>query len=173
MPASREGQGMGLVSSRCSAKHLLNEKQMKVGRRKPWWPEGVLPHAALGGWGGSISTSDWSTGGLAVLGPLSQCPRRSQPVDPSDHSQFLSRRKTLDYPGIHCSEKWACHPAYPSCQQNPPHSQATSLPIQETLPQGLGSLLGMWWARTLLAFRSEWSGLSPKENRQTKVGPAW
>lgn len=60
---------MGLVSSRHSAKHLLNEQWMKVGQKEAWWPEVCCLHAALGGWGGSISTSDWSTGGLQVGDP--------------------------------------------------------------------------------------------------------
>lgn len=134
---------MGLVSSRCSAKHLLNEKQMKVGQKEAWWPEVyclTLPWEAGEGLSAHLTGAqeDWRSGT-----PLPQCPRRSQPVDPSDHSQFLSRRKTLDYPGIHCSEKWACHPAYPSCQQKPTTLASHITPIQEeTLPQGLGSLPG-------------------------------
>ena len=66
---------MSLVSSRCSAKHLLNEKRMKVGQKEAWWPEVYCLHAALGGWGGSISTSDWSTGGLAVRDPSPTVPK--------------------------------------------------------------------------------------------------
>lgn len=56
---------------------------MKVGQKEAYKVARVYcPHAALGGWGGSISTSDWSTGGLAVWDPS---PHSAQ----GDHSQLI------------------------------------------------------------------------------------
>ena len=154
---------MGLVSSRHSAKHLLNEQGMKVEQKEAWWPVYCQCTACTLPWEAGEGLSAHLTGAQEDwrAGPgLPQCPRRSQPEE--DPQAFTAVRNGP-----------ATQPN-PPASKNPPHSQATSLPSKRKHRlKGQGVSLGMWWARALWALRSEQSGLSPKENRRAKVEPVW